>query len=410
MLKSENQKKLMLTSVLFNSLSAVVFMPVITRSYGASDLSVITTIIFIGVMFGMIDSVRPVYVHGFSSENIISIKDALFFPSFFNLILSLVLFLFVYILNVFSNKDCFLIFISSLLYLTSMPFLGFLDSKGMIGFSSMVRAVSVFLIYFQYSIFNFVNIVAMPLVVSNLIFLVISIFACFPFLKNTKSNFNYFFVGRIIKTLGQNFFKLIIDFTDRLFVAKFVGGDFVGVYNAIYELSSKSNFISSVYSNYNYPQLCHKKIRENRFLLIGNFISFFLLNLSVLFWLFGDSFMSFYLGEGFSDSGRDVAIMLSISSIYSLSFFYQAIFRANDRFGDLTKVFSISAILGLISIFPLYIIIGIKGVYLSLFILKSPGAICSFFYCDNDVAVNTSSKILSLIITSVFFFFLVSYG
>ncbi|HHG3592083.1 TPA: hypothetical protein ACPVZ5_003766, partial [Vibrio parahaemolyticus] len=71
-MKSENQKKLMLTSVLFNSLSAVVFMPVITRSYGASDLSVITTIIFIGVMFGMIDSVRPVYVHGFSSENIIS--------------------------------------------------------------------------------------------------------------------------------------------------------------------------------------------------------------------------------------------------------------------------------------------------------------------------------------------------
>ncbi|QIL85374.1 hypothetical protein G7083_05415 [Vibrio sp. HDW18] len=412
MLKNENQKKLMLISVILNSLCAVIFMPIITRSYGADDLSIITTVIFIGVMFGMIDSVRPVYVHGFSSLSFISVKDVFFYPLFFNLILSLALFFFVYTLNIFSNTDCFFIFISAFLYLTSMPFLGFLDSKGMVGFSSLLRAVSVFIIYFQYSVVNYFNFVSIPLVVSNVVFLFFSIFACFRFLKNGKSDFNYSVFKRIIKTFGQNVFKLIIDFTDRLFVAKFVGGDFVGVYNAIYELSSKSNFISSVYSSYNYPQLCLKKIREVRFVSTGNCISLFLLILSVLCWFFGDIFMSFYLGEGFSNTGSDVAIMLSISAIYSLSFFYQSIFRANDRFGELTKLFSFSAILGLTLIFPLYTGLGIKGIYISLFILKSPGAICSFFYSasNGNTLFNISSKMLPLIITSIFFHFVVSYG
>ncbi len=412
LLKNENQKKLMLISVILNSLCAVIFMPIITRSYGADDLSIITTVIFIGVMFGMIDSVRPVYVHGFSSLSFISVKDVFFYPLFFNLILSLALFFFVYTLSIFSNTDCFFIFISALLYLTSMPFLGFLDSKGMVGFSSLLRAVSVFIIYFQYSVVNYFNFVSIPLVVSNVVFLFFSIFACFRFLKNGKSDFNYSVFKRIIKTFGQNVFKLIIDFTDRLFVAKFVGGDFVGVYNAIYELSSKSNFISSVYSSYNYPQLCLKKIREVRFVSTGNCISLFLLILSVLCWFFGDIFMSFYLGEGFSNTGSDVAIMLSISAIYSLSFFYQSIFRANDRFGELTKLFSFSAILGLTLIFPLYTGLGIKGIYISLFILKSPGAICSFFYSasDGNTLFNIGSKMLPLIITSIFFHFVVSYG
>ncbi|NYT60518.1 hypothetical protein H0A65_16480 [Alcaligenaceae bacterium] len=377
-----NQKYLLLGSVVLSAIIGLGALPIITRGFDVFELALVSLILLFNGMFGVFDFFRPVYISTFSLlDRKIGIWDIVL-SSFVVIMFTWPIFIPIYI-YVFSDyisiASYTAVFGAYVCFVGSTGFWAVLDVNGKVGLTALLRSVGTSFVYLTFVGFIAIQNTAtesfsIALLGSQFFILFVSAIYAFPCLDlGWKIKLEKKFFKQGLLTLLQNNSKMIIDFADRLFVSKMFPASLVGVYNIFYDVSSKSNMPSQLSSTYYYPKICRNKDALPSFLLKGLIISFSILLCSLLFLFFGKELLNFYFGNKVLEYSGLFASMLVIWSVFSLAFFSQSALRSMGEYGWLLGSFSIAAVAGIILLYPLYILFGLSGVFISVVVMKSPG-------------------------------------
>jgi O-antigen/teichoic acid export membrane protein len=374
------QKILLVTAVLVNLVAGLVAIPIISRGFSSDEFATVSILLLINGMFGAFDFFRPVFVSEFSAgDKLISIADMLTSSVVALLFLSVPIYILYsqFLSSHFSGEDFRNIFIAFFLFVFSSGFWAALDINNKVGVSALLRSFCVaggYLFYSVEAVFKNSIALSFGLLIIHGVSLFLFVLLSFPYLSiAAKRRAGQGFYRKAFWTFGQNLSKVVIDFCDRLFVSRFFSPEVTGSYNLIYDVASRSGVFSQVWTTYSYPKLCESKDLVSRFLVVGIGLSSLIFVLGLLFLIFGQQLYILYFGERLVSFFKYFCAMIFAFSIFSLAFFSQAGLRAVGRYAYLSFSFAVSAVVGLVSIYPLYLFFGLKGVLLCFLLLKLPG-------------------------------------
>tara|TARA_R110001592_G_scaffold63566_2_gene194750 strand:+ start:2530 stop:3795 length:1266 start_codon:yes stop_codon:yes gene_type:complete len=384
MKKDNFQKVLLLVSVVLGALVGLGSVPIMTRGFSDGELALASLILLFNGMFGVFDFFRPVYVSTFAGSAIrISVGDIVR-SSCVIVLLTSVFFIppYFYVFSDYISAFSYvIIFCSFVLFVFSTGLWGALDANRQVGLSSFLRVIGTSLVYAMFAVMALtggwsLEIFTLVLFGSQLIVMIATILFSLSLLERTlKVNVGRRFYKQGFLTFFQNASKIIIDFSDRLFIAKFFSGAFVGIYNVFYDVSSRSNTPSQLVSSYYYPRLCGDPGSIPSFMKLGLMMSTLILIVALAFFLAGGKLVSLYFGSDMYEYSDLFTSMLTLWSLFSLAFFAQSVMRSSEQYGVLLSMFGVSSILGLVLMYPLYQWLGLSGILIAVLVMKLPGVI-----------------------------------
>lgn len=407
------QKIIMVFSVFLMMLVGVVGYPFLARSYSVEQFLFITILLFLNGFFGVFDLVRPVMVrHLANSEDrvdvsaylVLSIKIAGFVSVF-----ALLVFLFALPVHI-DFVGAVYVSLSVFFFLVySVPWAVF-EIKGFVGTAYLIRALGFSSFVLGLMIFGFFEVKVAPALVF--------------FISHVFVGVSFFYLGRFFLSLGrgqgrgvafhdllmtapQNFSKVVIDFSDRILVSMQGGPVFAAAYNAIYDVSAKTNIFSQLFVAYSYPKLCRGE-ELKYFVSVGLVISVLGALLAIGMIPAGGYLMPLYLGQQYAEFSRFVPVMFLLASLYSLAFFSQSALRSQGMFEVLAAHFFVCALSGVGLMLILYVFYGFYGVVLSLFVLKAPGAV-GYLYLRSKTNFGLVFDCLLIFYVFLFFVFFIFF-
>lgn len=378
------QKYIMVFSLALMLFFGVFGYPVLARQYDESEFAFITVLLFLNGFFGAFDFVRPVMVrHLAVCQGRINIYSYLIFSVKFSSILLFSFFgLFVVFLSSYlSYLDAIYISFSVFLFLLYSVYWAAFEIKGFVGWASLLRSFGFCFFVLSLIIFRYLNIFVSSAFLFMFSHVLVGVLF-FIFSRNlvvlSKPKAGGVAAQHLLMTVPQNISRLIIDFSDRLFISFQGGGAFVAAYNAIYDVAAKSNIFSQFFVSYKYSELCRGNGLQG-FVNFGLVISIISALLAILLIPVSEIIVRLYLGAQYLEFYRFVPVMFFLSSLYSLAFFSQGALRSRGLFDVLALHFSVCALIGVVSMAIFYYCFGLHGLLLSLFFLKSPGLL-GYFY------------------------------
>ena len=378
------QKVLLFVSVLLSALVGLLALPFITRGFEEAELALISLILLFNGLFSVFDFFRPVYISHFSKGGrFISFADVVITSVLLVLMIGPIFIpIYVYIFSEYISVVSYLcVFFSFVIFVVNVGLWAALDVKQKVGLTSVLRTLGT---SFVYLFFVFVSLrgqksiesFSLALLLGQGFAFLLSLFFSANALSFTcQINIGREFYKNGFLTLLQNLSKAVIDFSDRLFIANFCAPVLVGIYNIFYDLTSRANIPSQIVSTYYYPKMCRDGEDIPRFLFYGANMSALVLLASWVMWLFGDIVIEVYLGSQVMKYWELFPIMIVSWSVFSLAFFAQAALRAKGDYGWLLSSFTATALLGLLSMYPLYVAMGVPGVLSSVIMMKMPGVL-----------------------------------
>ena len=402
------QKILLLVGAVIGALAGVLLVPVIARLYPSGDLAVLSLLLMMHSFFGVMDVLKPIYIRDISRDSSLCNYYNLILPSFFSgLFFAAIVFL---ILNFglseyFSYVDKVFVSLAVLIFVIYSSMWAVLDAHERVGTGALIRGSSTAALYITYAckaIFAF----SFSLTSA---FFAVQIMALFLFWRASRVHvsgpvsFSNGLSRGALWLMCQNSGKTLADFFDRFFVSSSFASALVGVYNISYDMAAKINLPAQLFSAYWYPLLCRDRTVASHFLLLGGIYSICVSIFSIIVYVFGNKFYFLYFGEQFEGYLWLFCVLMNIASLYSVSFFCQAVMRAARQDVELVLSFLLPAILGAAYIL-FYGSQGLAFLLIGVVIMKS-SSIFLAFYLRSGVAASVLvvivlSESLSLLSTA----------
>jgi len=379
-MKALNQKNQLIIATLVNSFVGIAIYPVIARNFNEQQLHIVMLLIFVNALFGAFDVLKPVLISNFNRE----IYSKL---SLFNLSSFVAITLIPLILSYCLFIDASALFIISVLtsfyfYILSSVFWAMLDISGKVGTAVLIRSTLFSIMYIMLCYISFLETFEnIYFLLPTTHFLILVVFICL--VEDSAVEVNFKGGARVFSTLTQNSLRAIIDFTDRLFISKFLGGGVFAYYSILADLANKTNLPIQLTNSYMYPKICTGSSLYSRLRVITYALSGLLLILSLLFTFEAShTLLVWYGGRSFEELGNVFSLLIAVASLYSFAFTSQSLLRAKDMYVLLNKITLFTSLIGLLMIYPLFLILQLKGVILAVLIMKSNGIIGILFLDD----------------------------
>lgn len=348
------------------------------------------TILMLNGVFGAFDVLRPVYISFYSnilkSKNSIEILPSIKLSFATSFIVSIAVYLLIYFFlqDKISGITSIAVALGGFSLLFSNVFWAILDSTARAGTAQAIKSTLTILLYISFAILAIIN---ADIAWYATFFALIQILQILSFWmasrryiawKNSTEGMQPY--SSIWQTVKLNAAKLTIDFSDRLVIGKLGSEVLSNSYLLIYDFSAKFNIVAQYINVYAYPLLCRKVGHNKEYLqlskkliLLASTIYLSIAALSVAFTFYGNQLLSFYLGEAFNTYGSILSFLTLITANYSLAFYGQSIFRADGKFEALSRLYIISASIGIIIGAIALLVDDIKLAFLMVLIIKSPG-------------------------------------
>lgn len=386
----DKQKWMLIYSAVIPSIAAILLFPLLSRLLSPSSLGTALTILMINGVFGAFDVLRPVYISFYSK--ILQTKDSVDILSSIKLsfALSFIVSITIYLLITFFLQDkisgiaSIAVALGGFSFLFSNVFWAILDSTARAGTAQAIKS--------SLTIFLYVSFAILAIIKANIAWYA----AFFAFIQTLQILLFWMATRRYIvwrrskeekqsywniwHTVKLNAAKLAIDFSDRLVIGKLGSEAISNAYFLIYDFTAKFNIATQYINVYAYPLLCKKfgQNKEflqlsNRLILLASITYLGLAALSVAFTFYGNQLLSLYLGEAFKTDGGLLSFLTLIAANYSLAFYGQSLLRAAGKFEVLSRLYIVSAIIGLAIGATALLAHSIELVFLMVLIIKSPG-------------------------------------
>lgn len=386
------QKWMLIYAAVFPSIAAIFLFPLLSRLLSPASLGTVMTILMMNGVFGAFDVLRPVYISFYS--NILKDKNRiLIFTSIkLSFVTSFAVSIVVWLLAYFFLQSKISGFISvavafgGFCLLFSNVFWAILDSTARSGTAQAIKSSLTLSLYISFAILAIFN-AEMSWYATS--FTMVQILQIFLFWMTSRKYITWRNAtvekqpySSIWQTVKLNGAKLAIDFSDRLVIGKLGSEAFSSAYFLIYDISAKLNIASQYINVYAYPLLCKNSGQNrifsqlsNKLILLASIIYLGIAGLSIIFAIYGNQLLSLYLGEAFNNYGATLAFLTLVAANYSLAFYGQSIFRASGEFSALSRIYIISASIGLIIGVVALLSNNIKIAFLMVLMIKSPGLI-----------------------------------
>lgn len=386
------QKWMLIYSAVIPSITAILLFPLLSRLLSPASLGTALTILMMNGVFGAFDVLRPVYISFYS--NILKTKKSveilpsikLSFAASFIVSITIYFLTTLFLQNKLSGFASIAVALGGFSFLFSNVFWAILDSTARAGTAQAIKSSLTISLYISFAILAIINadiawyatFFALIQILQILLFWIASR-RYITWKNSTEEKQPY---SSIWHTAKLNAAKLAIDFSDRLVIGKLGSEALSNAYFLIYDFSAKLNIATQYINVYAYPLLC-KKLGQNkeflqlskRLILLASATYLGLAALSVAFTFFGDQLLSFYLGEAFKTDGSVLSFLTLIAANYSLAFYGQSLFRAAGKFEALSRLYIISATIGLIIGAIALLTHSIELAFLMVLTIKSPGLI-----------------------------------
>ena len=372
------QKLMLILSVALTALVGLAGYPVLARSYSTDEFALITVLLFLNGFFGVFDIVKPAMIRqlalregrlGVRAYFLLSSKIAFFVAA---IVLSIFNFAFSHYVDF---EGAFYIALSFFIFMLYSVLWAAFEVKRKVGFASLIRAVGFTFFMFGLVVGGFFDIEISPVfvfLVSHVLIGVAFIYFGRFFVVFASDDDEKIVFRDFLLTAPQNLSKVIIDFSDRALISIQGSPLLAAAYNAIYDVSAKSNVFSQSFVAYNYPRLCRGESLCS-FVNVGLFVSIFLGVVAIGLLPFSEQLLVLYLGRQYAEFSMLVPLMFMLSSVYSMAFFSQGALRSTGKFDVLAFHFLICAFCGAALMLVLFLLYGFYGVAVSLFVLKAPG-------------------------------------
>lgn len=414
------QKWMLVYSAVIPSIAAILLFPLLSRLLSPSFLGTALTILMMNGVFGAFDVLRPVYISFYS--NILKTKNSieilpsikLSFATSFLVSIAIYLLIYFFLQEKISGITSIAVAFGGFSLLFSNVFWAILDSTARTGTAQAIKSTLTILLYISFAILAIINaniawyatFFAFIQILQILLFWAASR-RYITWRNSTDERQPY---SSIWHTVKLNAAKLAIDFSDRLVIGKLGSEPLSNAYLIIYDFTSKLNIATQYINVYAYPLLCRKVSQNEEYLQLSKKLIFLasaiylgIAALSVAFTFYGNQLLSVYLGEAFNTYGSILSFLTLIAANYSLAFYGQSIFRAEGKFEALSRLYIISATIGVIIGVAALLADDVKFALLMILMIKSPGLMAYLeLVCrlTNSLAVTMLTASCILVLTT----------
>lgn len=347
------QKVKMTLGVAIATAGALLSVPVLSRQWTGSDLTITTVAILAHSMFGLLDVFRPIIVRRAIADRSFATLANILVPS---VVFGAILFVIIGVLGIiFSDARYFplvmAISVSTLIFCSYSPFWALMESALRMGDAYLIRSVSVGMLYVVSavsSIFDQIGFVYAGLVGVNvaagLAFWLIGRRSLVEGGLSLKRGYL-----KQARHLGiQNVAKLVNDFGDRLVSSILFPVSVSGSYNISSDIAARINVPAQLAASYYYPLVCAHPEKRREFLSLGLAFSC-AVNIGCLsFYVWGYGAYELYFGPGREEFYPAFSALLLIFGCYSLSFFGQTLLRSMSLDRAVTFSFVVPTLCGMI--------------------------------------------------------------
>ncbi len=352
--------------------------PVLTRNLTPSFFGHISLLLIFFNIFVILDGLRPViinYMHSSSRNRPDIIRTCSVFSWINGLVFAFVTFavlIFIY-KDTFSFAEMIFLSIAGLLYFPMTNEAGFLEAAERVGFTYLTRAVVWALLYISFICYSLVRLpmeyYAMSLSVMNGALFLIYLYANGQ--KSKKGRFKKDIImdmGKEMKHVSFfNIYVAIINFSDRLFISRFLSLNLLGYYSVQYELGTKGYMLVAMVSRVLYPTFCKRIAKEpmsyilSDWACITKFVFFAVFSCTLVAFFWSDIIITIYAGKEYAAYSFVLKIIMIGIAINSLGFMATLLQRANGDFKSQEKAYFKGAFIATIIVYPFISNFGILG-------------------------------------------------
>lgn len=372
-----SQKYQMVMAMILQVTAGLGSIPILTRFLSKEGFGSLALTLLIFNSYGALDVFRPVLVKRLTDniEMSASILKAFFLITILFSILCVIPFAFT-VSSVFpalSMNEILVLSTCFLIYFVVSVNWGILEFIGKVGTAVLVRSVFWLLVYVAFSI---------EAILKNNVFY--SYWALVFFLIGTGIIFRSYArhhlqsqneinlkgnIGKLVEpkhifsTAKFHFLRAIIDYFDRIILARFLPISAYAEYALQYELGIRGNMIGQYVSQYAYPTLCRRKSKKdreryaNRVLILLGFPTLVACSCGVVF---SAEILTLFAGKDFVDIGSNIFRFVMLAVFWSVfGFVTVPLLRASDEFSALPPYYGLSAVLGIVIVLLFVIKLGI---------------------------------------------------
>ncbi len=352
--------------------------PVLTRKLTPYFFGHISLLLIFFNIFAILDGLRPVivnYMHSSSKSRQDIIRTCFVFSWINGLVFASATFgvlIFIY-KDTFSLTEIIFLSFAAFFYFPMTNEAGFLEAAERVGFTSLARAVVWAFLYISFICYSLFSLspeyYAMSLFVMNGLLFLIYFYAGKD--RSTGGGFKKNIIMDMGKGIKQVFFfniyVAIMNFSDRLFISRFLPLNLLGYYSVQYELGTKGNILVAMISRVLYPTFCKKITKEPRarvlseWARITKFVFFMVFICTLVAFLWSDIIIALYAGKQYAAYSHVLKIIMVGIAVNSLGFMATFLQRADGDFKSQEKAYFKGALLAILAVYPLIANFGLSG-------------------------------------------------
>jgi O-antigen/teichoic acid export membrane protein len=388
-------------AVLLQALTALISIPILTRSMSVEDFGHIALIFMVIGVYSIFDSTRDAVIYEINNNNNteVVLKSSVTVNIFISILSSILMATLFKLSGWLDNSEIIGIIAINLLFFSSSTRYSYMESCGYVGAVSLIKSFSFFLIYVLF-IFLAVNRYEQNL---YLMFTPLVYVLAYIFIVKWSNKHGYkvgsgstetlkILIEKTKKTFIFNLWSGVYYYIDRFLLRWFHGDISLGFYTPAYEVVGKVNILTSVVTRVLYPSMLDSHITNKSDLITSwlYFIIFVQYTFFTCISYFSAELLTLYVGEKYAK--YDYLILLfSLGSMMNITgYFGSLIARVNGDFSMQNKIYKDVFFVGVIPSIIIVYLYGVIGAAISFFLFRA----CDVILLNR--AINKYSENLSL--------------
>jgi len=376
------------SSVVLIGITGVIAIPILARLLTVAAFGHVALLMLLFNAVGTLEILQPIIVrhyHKKHSEQQLNqfISTLLVMTIILGLIASTLLSAIVYkLFDILSFAEVFCFWIGINTNLIGSFFAGIMMANQQPGLVQLQRSVLWVLVYFSFVLFAYYDLEPLYYAIALCVMCSIQMLM-YSYCAGVKPLLETFCLFQLRQCINQskdiatfNGYRAIIDYFDRLVVAKFLPLPVFGIYSLHAELSLKGNLLAQSIARFLFPELCLMRSTHSDEFVYRYFSSLMAKTLSLIFFLtysiaaFSHIIILVYAGEQYAHFSS-LMIILLLGIFYNANSFLGISFqRAFDDFKSQKKCYLTAILLSLVAVYPLCHYFGIHGAAITFVILR----------------------------------------